>query len=176
VAQLAIAGARAWLAAEGLGPLHLAAIDPVPGDRPLLKALGFDSVSHYVFLPEWKGDWLQDYAVAAAIKAGQWGMYARETGLSYCPSVSPGWDATPRSADFGREKPRQYPWWPIVTGSSPAAFRKALRRALDYGCTHGSPCCHIASWNEWTEGHFLEPDDDFGYGWLEAVREARHGC
>lgn len=175
-AQLAIAGARAWLDAEGLGPLHLAAIDPHPADRPLLKSIGFDSVTHYVFLPEWKGDWLQDYAGAAESRAGQWQRYARETGLPYCPSVSPGWDATPRSADFGREKPRQYPWWPIVTGSSPAAFRVALGRALDYARAQASPCCHIASWNEWTEGHFLEPDNDFGDGWLEAVREARHGC
>jgi len=171
----AIADARAWLTAQGLGPLHLAAIDPIARDRPLLRSLGFDSVTHYVFLPEWKGDWLQDYATAAARKAEEWDMYARECGLPYCPSVSPGWDATPRSAEFGREKPRQYPWWPIVTGSSPGVFRTALRQAMEYAWTHSSPCCHIASWNEWTEGHYLEPDADFGYAWLEAVREARRG-
>lgn len=171
----AIADARAWLAANGLGPLHLAAIDPVPQDRPLLRSLGFDSVTHYVLLPEWKGDWLQDYATAAALRAEQWRSYARESGLPYCPSVSPGWDATPRSTEFGREKPRQYPWWPIVTGGTPDLFRNTLRQALKYACSHSSPCCHIASWNEWTEGHYLEPDSEFGYAWLEAVREARHG-
>jgi hypothetical protein len=31
----------------------------------------------------------------------------------------------------------------------------------------------IASLNEWSEGHYLEPDQRFGYGWLEAVRAAR---
>lgn len=174
-ARLAIARARHWLAANGLPPLHLAAVDPVPGDRPLLRTLGFDSVTHYVLLPEWKGDWLQEYAAAAAERTEAWELYARESGLPYCPSVSPGWDATPRSVQFGREKPRQYPWWPIVTGRAPAHFRTALRRALEYAREHASPCCHIASWNEWTEGHYLEPDDEFGYGWLEAVREARHG-
>jgi len=174
-ARRAIADARSWLAAEGLGPLHLAAIDPIPNDRPRLAELGFDSVTHYVFLPEWKGEWLQDYTVAAKRKADQWASFAKECGLPYCPSVSPGWDATPRSSEFGKEKPRHYPWWPIVTGSSPHQFQAALTRALQYARTHASPCCHISSWNEWTEGHYLEPDHEFGYGWLEAVREARRG-
>ena len=31
----------------------------------------------------------------------------------------------------------------------------------------------IASLNEWSEGHYLEPDEAFGTGWLEAVRAAR---
>ena len=31
----------------------------------------------------------------------------------------------------------------------------------------------IASLNEWSEGHYLEPDTRFGLGWLEAVKAAR---
>ena len=27
----------------------------------------------------------------------------------------------------------------------------------------------INSWNEWTEGGYLEPDEQFGYGFLNAV-------
>ena len=31
-----------------------------------------------------------------------------------------------------------------------------------------------ASLNEWSEGHYLEPDTRFGLGWFEAVRAGRN--
>jgi hypothetical protein len=31
----------------------------------------------------------------------------------------------------------------------------------------------ISSWNEWSEGHYLEPDQKYGFGWLEQVRKGK---
>ena len=90
------------------------------------------------------------------------------------PSVSPGWDASPRAADFGTERPGKYPWSPVVVGEHPARFQEALARAVrSAGLSPEEPTVFVASLNEWSEGHYLEPDVRFGTAWLEAVRAAR---
>ena len=30
----------------------------------------------------------------------------------------------------------------------------------------------LKSWNEWGEGNYVEPDFEFGHGWLEAIKES----
>jgi hypothetical protein len=173
--RAAIAAARSWLRAQGHRDLHLAAIEPNAAALPLVRELGFDSVTHYVFLPDWKGPFLQDYADYAALRAGQWANMSTSSGLPYMPAVTTGWDASPRGADFGPARPDKYPWSPVVTGATPASFGAALRRALQFrspvACP--DPLVLIASLNEWSEGHYLEPDTQFGMGFLEAVRAAR---
>jgi hypothetical protein len=171
----AIRRARAWLAAEGYPGLHLVAIEPGGDVIRHLPDVGFDAVTHYVHLPEWKGPFLQDYAEMAAKRAGEWERWGRESGLPYAPSVSPGWDASPRGADFGATRPDRYPWSPVVVGESPARFHDALERAVRFARGSGAsePLVMVASLNEWSEGHHLEPDTRFGTGWLEAVRAAR---
>lgn len=174
-ARAAIAAARQWLADHGHRPLHLAAVEPNPETLPLVAELGFDSVTHYVFLPDWKGPPQQDYDTCARLRAGQWAHFAEVSGLPYMPSVSPGWDASPRGADFGPARPDRYPWSPVVVGEHPDRFAQAVARAAAYcrGSGAEDPLLMVASLNEWTEGHYLEPDGDFGLGWLEALRAGR---
>ena len=176
-ATRAIARARRMLVEHGLPPLHLAAIDPASDVIGQLAQIGFDSVTHYVLLPDWKGPFRQDYAERAAIRAAEWPCFARAAGLPYHPAVAPGWDASPRGADFGPERPRRYPWWPVVVGEHPEAFRAAVERGLTYvqqsDLVEDARLVFIASLNEWSEGHYLEPDTRHGLRWIEAIRNAR---
>ncbi len=171
-AREAIAIARRRLDQRGLGRLHLAAIDPIPEFLPHLREIGFDSITHYMKLPDWKGPYTQDYRQLTEQRILEWETANAGSGLPYVPSVAPGWDATPRAVDYGREKPQRYPWSPIVTGRSPEAFADFVRAGAGYArCHHDDePLLHIASWNEWSEGHYLEPDQRYGRAWLEAVK------
>ncbi|HAE40343.1 MAG TPA: hypothetical protein DCG57_17170 [Candidatus Riflebacteria bacterium] len=175
-AEASIRQARELLAKKSLR-LHLVAIDPIPEHQPLLSQIGFDSVTHYVFLPDWSGPFNQDFNECARQKSARWHDYQPATGLPYVPSVTPNWDASPRAADYGSEKPGRYPWSPVLTGTSPENFAGLLREARRFALEHSKfaePTIMISSWNEWTEGHYLEPDSKHGFAFLEAVKSVHN--
>ncbi len=177
-ARTAVTAARVWLREHGHRDLHLAAIEPNAETLPLVRDIGFDSVTHYVLLPDWKGPLLQDYREYAELRASQWQSFAELSGLPYMPSVATGWDASPRGADFGDGRPDKYPWSPVVTGEHPELFAAALQRAHAFRSPIGvdDPLVLVASLNEWSEGHYLEPDARFGMGFFEAVASVTDGA
>jgi hypothetical protein len=80
------------------------------------------------------------------------------------PCVIPNWDNTPRAGAQGL----------VLEGSTPALFRSQVQQATRY--LGPLPREHrlmiIKSWNEWAEGNYLEPDREWGTGYLEALRAA----
>lgn len=171
-ARAAISAARRWLKDNGYKGLHLAAIEPNADVLPLVREIGFDSITHYVLLPDWKGPFEQDYREYATLRASQWQSFGEIAELPYMPAVAPGWDASPRGADFGNKHPNKYPWSPVITGEHPDLFGEAIQRARAFRSKSAidDPLILIASLNEWSEGHYIEPDQRFGRGWLEAVQ------
>ena len=83
-----------------------------------------------------------------------------------------GWDASPRCLQSDKFQQHDYPWTPVFTGNTPAAFETQLREAkafLDrYNPRH--KILVINAWNEWTEGSFLLPEQQYGEGYLKAVK------
>jgi len=158
------------------GDLHLAAIDPAPEWRGLLGAIGFDSATHYVYLPIWKGGpRIQDYGALAARRHTEWGRWAAEHPVPYFPSVSPGWDATPRGELQPTPRLERYPWSPVVTGESPERFEAHVAAAAAFLRGRPGAPLFVASLNEWSEGHYLEPDERFGEAFFEALGRGRGG-
>jgi Glycosyltransferase WbsX len=61
----------------------------------------------------------------------------------------------------------------IYHGATPTNFRRWLRGTiLHERHQDGERVVFVNAWNEWAEGTHLEPDRDFGCGWLEAVASA----
>lgn len=60
----------------------------------------------------------------------------------------------------------------IFMGSTPRQFEKYFYRHLCLSRKENKDMIFINAWNEWGEGCYLEPDERYGYGYLEAVKSA----
>ena len=60
----------------------------------------------------------------------------------------------------------------MVKENTPERFEAALRKAKAWLDARPGmqKLITINSWNEWTETSYLQPDDVYGYGYLEAVK------
>ncbi|WP_249582802.1 glycoside hydrolase family 99-like domain-containing protein [Pseudomonas viridiflava] len=77
-----------------------------------------------------------------------------------CPS----WDNTARKKNKGY----------IFLNSSPVLYQKWLDNSIRYVNDHnkgnGENLVFINAWNEWAEGAHLEPDQKYGYAYLESTK------
>jgi Glycosyltransferase WbsX len=165
---------RARAVQAGLPGLHLQMcmfiktfnLSGVDGDATATPAeivdlLQFDSMSHYQYVHFTNID--RDYDAIMEDVLPEWARLDREYPIPYFPHVSVGWDNNPRFTTF---RPG------VVKNNTPEAIQGALQQAKDYIDAHPEqpPLITVNSWNEWTETSYLEPDDLYGYGYLEAVR------
>jgi len=124
-------------------------------------SLGFDSCSHYQFCHF--ADIDRNYEDILPDVRAEWDMLEKEFPFPYFPHISVGWDNNPRFNEF---RPG------IMKNCTPENIEKGLRMAKEYLDKHPElpPLVTVNSWNEWTETSYLEPDDLYGYGYLEAIK------
>lgn len=133
----------------------------------IINYFGFDSSTNYQMknLTDWFD---KDYETIVNEAEQAWYKIGEKYKIPYFPQVSVGWDNNPR---FHGIKP-------IIPGSSPELFQKALQNAKRYvdSYKNNPQLITINSWNEWTEGSYLQPDNLNGYKWLEAVKNVFGVC
>ncbi|MBQ7987058.1 MAG: glycoside hydrolase family 99-like domain-containing protein [Bacteroidaceae bacterium] len=122
--------------------------------------LGFTSSSHYQFCHFTNVN--DDYNNIMGRVREEWSKIDSTFSIPYYPHVSIGWDNSPRITHSA-----------VVRDNTPENFARALRDARDYADRHPdqAPLITINSWNEWTETSYLQPDNVYGYGYLEAVKK-----
>lgn len=150
-----------------------------------MRDVGYDTVGSYNPL-----DWIArryqpkeiefpDYGVVAADVAFKlWDEHREQFKIPYIPALAPGWDSTPRyiPPDTRPDKPNrdQWPGCTLFKNESPAAFKAFVQSSFVYLNKHPETprFITIACFNEWSEGHYLLPDNRFGFGMLDALAEA----
>ncbi|SDM85402.1 Glycosyltransferase WbsX [Paenibacillus sp. yr247] len=176
---------RTRVRTAGLGELHLNAIvwgiQNLPGEETitdvnaLMDLLDFDSITSYVWihhqeLPHYPDT---DYSAYRELNIADFVKFTETYTRPYFPNVSMGWDSSPRTVQNESHENIGYPYTPILVENTPKQFKLALQQAkqfLEQGRTN-PPILTINSWNEWTEGSYLEPDTVHGIGYLEAIRD-----
>ena len=124
------------------------------------EELGIDAFTHYQFASLTNINTTYEEVIPKA--AARWEEVRQQTHLAYYPHVSIGWDNNSRHEHSFKPD--------ILQNATPENFEKALQLAKKFADGNRIPLITINSWNEWTEGSYLEPDDLFGYGYLEAVK------
>ena len=86
--------------------------------------------------------------------------------------MSNGWDSSPRTLQSEIYENVGYPWSVVTVDRSVAEFERGLRAMKEFAerPDFRGNMVTLTTWNEWTEGNYLEPDARFGYGFLDAVR------
>lgn len=144
------------------------------GRVPLLREAGFDAVfaynivapANYYELPQERP--VFDYSGLMESQEYCWGKI-EEGGLPHFPSVTLGLDVAPRWSR-NVKFPMDYValgYCPICTDITPERFGTVLEKAL----AKKAPAVIINAWNEWTEGMALIPDEKYGSGYLDTIRE-----
>jgi hypothetical protein len=173
--KMALDSFRAKVKAAGFPGLHIQAIlwskipasaALVPGDRTntqanTIRALGIDSLTNYQWVHYVHAQ--GDYAIWGKNAVTRWPQWSKEFPVPFFPHVAVGWDTNPRYKNFQGN---------TIVNRSPAAFADFLRMARDYLDKQKLQprLITINSWNEWSEGSYLEPDERYGMGYLEAVK------
>ena len=161
---------RSAVVKAGFPGLHLQIVlrgDPefkLHGCEDAVTVFGYDSATHYQMIHYTRTrDKTVDYAESVAALPAVFEKFGK-CAAPYFPHVSAGWDNNVRFEQF---KP------PVFINNTPENFKQALTIAKKHlEKNPGLPrLVTINSWNEWTEGSYLQPDDLYGYGYLEAIKE-----
>jgi hypothetical protein len=145
----------------GLRGLYVLAVEGY-GPETDLRSLGFDGATRYNTL--FKGhSGAARYRDEALKTIGVWQEIYQTQKVDVFPSCPVGWDDTPRRGADAY----------IVVGRSANQYKVLLLAAKQFLRRIGQAqkLVFMSSWNEWSEGHYILPDEEYGARYLDVIRD-----
>lgn len=157
-------GLELQLVIRGDHAANITGIDPTYDGNmaDAVNFLEFDSVTHYQYVSMTNMN--RPYPEILEDVKKEWALIDATYKMPYYPHVSIGWDTNPRFIPFLNN---------VCKENTPENVKKGFEMAKAYVDSHlnlKAPLVTVNSWNEWTETSYLEPDDLYGYGYLEALK------
>ena len=141
-----------------------------PAEAVAKRGAGFSSAVSYSFV--WEARRLAPNAAAKAegltydmVVEGMpklWEAKAVQRELPWWLPIPTGWDDRPRS--FSRAT--------VIRGRTPAKFAALCREARAFCEKNGIRHAVVHPINEWQEGSYVEPNEEYGFGMYDAIRDA----
>ena len=170
---------RKWCRENGIGEIYLAYTQSFESVDP--RKYGFDAAIEFppnnMSPPQITGE-IEDLAEGFEGQIYDWTAFPErsnsyeDTKYKLFRGVNPAWDNTARRGNKSS----------ILHGSSPIGYQQWLYNAImdtkKRFIDEGERLVFINAWNEWAEGAHLEPDQKYGYSYLESTRLAlvKAGC
>lgn len=132
----------------------------------MYKILGVDSLTSYNWGASIRFDGEYDDCTERYMAAIEEAY--NEIDIPFYPNLSLGWDNNVRFKKFipGVVKNNT----PEKVGEACVRIKGYADKSLESGKMK-APLITVNSWNEWTETSYLEPDDLYGYGYLEEIKK-----
>ena len=163
---------RKWSKDEGIGNIYLAYTQSFETEDP--RKYGFDAAIEF---PPNNAD-IQEISHNVKIKSDfsgniwNWNdLLERSKNITqkkykFFNSVTPSWDNTARKKNNAS----------ILIGNNPTKFNQWVRNASlnvlkNPLLNKNEKFLFVNAWNEWAEGAYLEPDNVFGYSYLNALKQ-----
>lgn len=176
-----IADFRRRVHEAGLGELDLSVVfHSVPGmttdaesANKLMIEIGADSyTTHARTLDDSLPFPHCDYEKCVAGDIANFEIYTEKSKLPYNINISSGYDSSPRTVQSDVYGPYGHMFGRIINNNTPELFEKACLAAHEFAYSGKMTGEYITiySWNEWTEGGYIEPDTIYGYKYLNAIK------
>ncbi len=153
----------------GFKGLYLTACAGDAGIAQTAAAEGYDAITAYTWpFSGMAGDeLLAPFETLVPAYRRKWENLLTQSPIPQMPLlVCGGWDSRPWHGDH----------WLVRFGRTPELFKRHLLDAKQFLETampqsQSPKMILVEAWNEWAEGSYIEPHQQFGFGYLDAIRD-----